>query len=64
MTDRHKNPYSTETPEWQLFENMVCEERRSLAFSDDATRFAQLAQKAREKSQAFRSALEKLTGEA
>ena len=35
-----KNPYPSDTPEWQLFENMVSSARCSTAFATDAGRTA------------------------
>ena len=57
-----KNPYPSDTPEWQLFENMVSSARCSTAFATDADCYLEKSSKAREKSEAYRAALEKLTG--
>lgn len=59
MTER--NPYSPETPEWQLFENMKSLELAAAAFQADAERYIQKAADARVKSERYRDALGVLT---
>ena len=55
------NPYSSDTPEWQLFENAKSAELAARAFAADAERYAKLSQAAREKAERFAAALEKLS---
>jgi hypothetical protein len=55
-----KNPYDSETPEWQLWENMTSSARQSLAYAADAERYTKLSQAAREKSEKYRLALARL----
>lgn len=57
-----KNPYASDTPEWQLFENMKGSEAQERAYYSDADRLTSLAQKAREKADKYREALKILKG--
>lgn len=56
-----KNPFDTNTPEWQLFENMKSSELLAVSQSGDAERYALLAAKSREKAGLFKEALTKLS---
>ena len=58
------NPYKSDTPEWQLYENMISTERQSLAWAADAERYQKLCVDAREKAARYKAALEKLTDKA
>jgi hypothetical protein len=55
-----KNPYHQDSPEWQLWENMVSAEAQARAFAADAERAQQQSQRCREKAERFRETLEKL----
>jgi hypothetical protein len=61
MTPRDKNPYDQNTPEWQLWENMESSRLLSLTLAEDADRALKKSQDARERSQAYQVALEKLS---
>lgn len=63
MSKEEKNPYDTESPEWQLWENMKSSLLKSLAFANDAERYTRLSQEAREKSERYREALDRLSGD-
>ena len=56
-----ENPHSPETPEWQLYENMVSNEAQARARAADAGRLQLKSQAARAKAQLYRDALAKLT---
>lgn len=55
-----RNPYFSDTPEWQLFENIKGSEALARALTADAERATKNAQTAREKAQRYREALAKL----
>lgn len=56
-----KNPHASDTPEWQLWENMTSGYSLAQAFAADAERYQKQSQAAREKGDKFKAALEKLT---
>lgn len=56
----NKNPYSPETPEYQLFVNMVSQEQLVGTYIKDSERYLELSNKAREKAELYRNALIKL----
>lgn len=56
-----KNPYSADTPEWQLWENMQSSYLQASAFAQDADRYTKKAGEARDKGDRFKAALGKLT---
>lgn len=56
-----KNPYETDSPEWQLFENATSLEKQALAADADSERYMKVAVERRAKAQRYRDALEKLT---
>jgi hypothetical protein len=55
-----KNPFGQETPEWQLFENMLGARKLQITHGADALKYQKLAEQAREKEEKFASALRKL----
>lgn len=55
-----KNPYSSETPEWQLWENMTSHSLRANAFAEDAIHQQTRSAECREKSALYKKALAKL----
>lgn len=57
MSNAHKNPYNSDSPEWQLFENMVGAERLANVNYEDAHRSTQRAAEARAKADRYREAL-------
>ena len=56
-----KNPYDSNTPEWQLFENMASNEALAASAAADSERALRRGAEAREKAELYRVALEKLT---
>jgi hypothetical protein len=58
-----KNPFENDTPEFQLFENAVSADRQASAFNADVERYTYKAKEARERSERFVIALEKLLKE-
>jgi len=56
-----KNPYDPATPEWQLCENAISNDRLTTAYAADAERFQKMSCAAREKADKYWEALEKLT---
>lgn len=58
-----KNPYQQETPEWQLYENMISAEALARSHAADAERYQRKSAEAREKAERFKSALDKLLAE-
>lgn len=60
--DPNKNPYSTETPEWKLWENMKSNESLANTFANEAEAALKKSSIAREKANRFKDALIKLTG--
>lgn len=59
--DTEKNPYPHDTPEWQLYENMIGARRAARAFAADAENYQIKAAAQREKEALFAAALEKIT---
>lgn len=57
------NPYTLDSPEWQLWENMTSYLRRANAHAADAERSRESEQKSMESYRKYRDALEKLTNE-
>lgn len=55
-----KNPYDSNTPEWQLFENAIGALRLECAYLNDVTRYQGMAKAAREKAALYQAALDKL----
>ena len=55
-----KNPHASDTPEWQLWENMTSCYLLSISHAADAERFQKLSEAAREKSNKFKVVLERL----
>lgn len=55
-----KNPYQTDTPEWQLWERAASLEAQSRAWDADADRLTQKAASARVQAAQYRAALETL----
>ena len=60
MTDRIKNPHPSDTPEWQLWENMESSYAMARSHADDADRSQKKSQEARERGDRFRAALQRL----
>jgi len=60
MSEHERNPFDAETPEWQLFENMIGARRAASAFAGDAARAQAKAKEQREKEARFQSALDRL----
>jgi len=52
-----KNPYESNSPEWQLYENMVAQDHLIKAYTADIERYEQLRNKAREKMRQVRLSL-------
>lgn len=57
----NKNPYSHDTPEWQLWENMQSSLLQASAFARDADEYLKKAAAARERAERFKIALERLS---
>lgn len=55
-----KNPHETNSPEWQLYENMLSLEAQARAYAQDAERYTSLAASCRTKAQRYSEALKKL----
>jgi hypothetical protein len=55
-----KNPHRPDTPEYQLFENMLMHESQASAFFADAERYAAKAAAARQTAERYRECLRKL----
>jgi hypothetical protein len=56
-----KNPYASDTPEWQLWENMTGCLQTMRAYMADAERYTKMAADQREKAARFQVALKKLS---
>lgn len=56
-----KNPHTSDTPEWQLWENMTSCYLQAQAYAADAERYQKLSQTSREKGDKFKVALERLS---
>jgi hypothetical protein len=55
-----KNPHNSDTPEWQLWENMQSSLLQATAHAQDAERSTKKAGEARDKADRYKAALEKL----
>lgn len=62
MSEKPKNPFGVETPEYQLFENATSNDSLVRSYTADVERYEGLRKKAREKAEAYWDAIEKLTG--
>jgi hypothetical protein len=60
MSNDTKNPYSHDTPGWQLFENALSLEAQAFAFQADSERYVQKSAEARAKADRYREALAKI----
>jgi len=60
MTERKKNPYPSQSPEWQLFEQAIAHDLLARGYAADADRAMLQAAAARESAEAYWIALEKL----
>jgi hypothetical protein len=60
MSERGKNPYEQDSPEWQLWENMTSARLQSLAYARDAERYSKLSSETREKAERYEATLAKL----
>lgn len=58
-----KNTYTSNTPEWQLFENMRSNEMLVKTYTEDIERYEEKRKDAAEKAERYRKALDKLTKE-
>lgn len=56
-----KNPFNTESPEWQLFENMSTNHTLSVTYAKEAEEKMQTSAKAKHKRDLYVTALEKLS---
>lgn len=54
------NPFTPETPEWQLWAEMKSAEARGTTYEAEAARFAKQAYDAKVQAREYREALEKL----
>ena len=63
MTERKRNPHLSGSPAWQLLESMISYENSAHAWAEDARRYAEKSQAARETADAYRAAYQKVIGE-
>jgi hypothetical protein len=55
-----KNPYASDTPEWQLWENMTSQRSLSQTHASEGEAKMKMSQAAREKADRYEAALNKL----